>query len=136
MAPPDPRAQQPPSLHEGIDELESLLTDRPAPPPAQIPILDELAGAPEARQVEPTAGAPAGIDPRQLAELARRLEQRVESELADLAGVIRGVVKRCILEELRTYLPAATPSTQDGAQTAKRGEPEPPTPMGGPRAPG
>ncbi|MBI2993941.1 MAG: hypothetical protein HYY48_07170 [Gammaproteobacteria bacterium] len=135
MTAPDTRPPQRPSLHEGIEELESLLGDRPAPDSAPIPILDELAGPADAQPVESSAVSSTGIDPRLLAELARRLEQRVELELADLAGVIRGVVKRCILEELRAWLPAARSTTQDRAPEATHGGPDRPAPTNGPPAP-
>lgn len=126
MAATDSRKPQRPTLHDGIEELESLLGDRRASPAAQVPILDELAETATARSVEPPAAPAAPIDPRQLAELARRLEQRVERELADLSGVIQGVVKRCILEELRSFLPPAKPAPHGGQ--------EPPPPADGSRA--
>ena len=98
MAARESSGRQQPSLHDGINELESLLAGRPAAPPAgQIPVLDELAGA-EERNADADSATREGIYPRQLAEIARRLEHRLESELAGLADVIKGVVKRCILD--------------------------------------
>ena len=122
MAAPESSDQQGPSLHDEINELESLLAGRPAATPAsRIPVLDELAGV-EGRDTDagPTS-AGEKIDPRQLAEIARHLEHRLESELADLANVIRGVLKRCILDELRTYLPrtgSSPPGTSDPEHVA------------------
>jgi len=98
----------PPTLDLPIDELESLLADAQGiqVTEAEIPVLDEEVMVP----VEASAPAPAGsieakLTPRQLVELGQRLQLRMDAELGDLAEVIRGVVKRCILEELRKELP-------------------------------
>ncbi len=98
----------PPTLDLPIDELESLLADAKGiqVSEAEIPILDDEVTA----AAVPGAPAPAGttedkLTPRQLVELGQRLQQRVDTELEGLADVIRGVVKRCILEELRRELP-------------------------------
>lgn len=119
------------SLHEDLEELESLLAgqERPAAgdngggqAPREIPVLDELAGPDDYSKAEPAAASPGRIDPRQLAEIGRRLEQRLESELAELTGVLRGVVKRCILEELRSYVAPAGPRPQGADKTAGGGD--------------
>lgn len=132
MAAPEAPGRQRQTLHDDINELESLLVDRPAAQAAgQIPVLDELAAA-EERDADDMSAADAGIDPRQLAEIARRLEQRLEAELTDLAGAIKGVVKRCILDELRTHLrPAgsAAPGAAGTEHAAAPADPErPPAP--------
>lgn len=105
---PDPDGKTPPAaLDLSIDELESLLAEArrsQAQPEHAIPVLDEEVGATPAAP----AAAPAGdepLTPRQLADLSQRLQQRVDAELEELADVIRNVVKRCILEELRKELP-------------------------------
>jgi hypothetical protein len=101
----------PPTLDLPIDELESLLADAQGiqVSEAEIPVLDEEVIAP-AESAASTAPAPVGmkdekLTPRQLVELGQRLQQRVDTELEGLADIIRGVVKRCILEELRRELP-------------------------------
>lgn len=120
----DPRQS---GLHLRIDELESLLAEArgtPAADEARIPVLDEevtaTGPAPATPPQTPPPVAPAGIPPRptprQLADLAQRLQHRLDAELEDLADVIRNVVKRCILEELRKELPPA-----GGAGTPKPG---------------
>ena len=41
-----------------------------------------------------------------LAELNERLQARIDSELEDLAEVLRGIIKKCIVEELKTQAPS------------------------------
>lgn len=110
----------PAGLDLRIEELESLLKEsgrEPAPAHADIPVLDEE--VPAASEPVPPAADPR-LSPRQLVELGQRLQQRVDSELDDLAEVIRSVVKRCILEELRKELPpagGAAPANPDKTET-------------------
>lgn len=93
-----------------IEELASLLDEaraQPATDHGDIPVLDEEVAAPA---LPATAAPGERLPPRQLVELGQRLQQRVDAELDDLADVIRTVVKRCILEELRKELPPAAGS--------------------------
>lgn len=112
---PNSDGKNPPvALDLSIDELEALLAEarrnRPTPE-AAIPVLDEEVPGPDpaiAQASAPVAPAPGPEDrltPRQLVDLGQRLQQRLDSELEELADVIRNVVKRCVLEELRRELP-------------------------------
>lgn len=111
--PTNDKPNPPGALDLRIDELETLLADQqngnvPAPD-ANIPVLDEEV-VPSAAPPEPEPGQAEEdkLTPRQLVELGHRLQQRVDAELADLAEILRSVVKRCILEELRKELPAVS----------------------------
>lgn len=93
-------AEQPPKsvekLAAHINELDSLIDARKASRPApgaQVPILDEV--------VEPAAGPATGpgAEP-DAAALESRLLRRLDTELSELATVIREIVRRCIREEL------------------------------------
>jgi hypothetical protein len=118
----------PVALDLSIDELEALLAAarrNQATPEAAIPVLDdEVPGPTPVIGPAPAAPAPGSeerLTPRQLVELGQRLQQRLDSELEELADVIRNVVKRCLLEELRRELPppgggaAANPDRKDPA---------------------
>ncbi|MBI1732260.1 MAG: hypothetical protein HYR49_05765 [Gammaproteobacteria bacterium] len=114
----DSKKQSPPgALDQRIDELESVLAaaqhGKTAVDAAAIPILDDEVVVPAVTPEPATEPAPEQkLTPRQLVELGQRLQQRVDSELNELAEVIRGIVKRCILEELRKELPhAGSPTT-------------------------
>jgi hypothetical protein len=132
------RHSPPGALDQRIDELEALLAaarrDKAAVDGSAIPILDDevvpAGTAPEGPAAGPdtptSAAAPESPDhgildqrltPRQLVELGQRLQQRMDSELEELTDVIRGVVKRCILEELRRELP------QVGQAAARKPDP-------------
>ena len=128
MPTPD-KPRTPPTLDAPIDELESLLADaqRIEVSEAEIPILDEEVITP------PGAGAPAPmgtstgkLTPRQLVELGQRLQQRMDLELEGLANVIRGVVKRCILEELRRELPPVAGGPEHNPAAPDPGKPAKP----------
>ncbi|MGH8248340.1 MAG: hypothetical protein ACREUU_18125 [Gammaproteobacteria bacterium] len=95
------------TLGEDIDELEFLLDGQAGaagadPRAAGIPVLDDLV---EPEDLEAPAAAERTLQPGQLVELSRRLQRRIDGELGDLADVIRNVVKRSIMEELRSFLP-------------------------------
>lgn len=115
MANPD--KPPPRTLVEHIDELESLLgdqvpgrdTDADPQGEARIPILDEVV---EPQDVPARSDPEAALEPRQLVEISRRLQQRIDRELNELADVIRNVVKRCIQEELRSGLPPVSRKSQ------------------------
>ena len=126
MPTPD-KPGSPPTLDLPIDELESLLADAQGiqVSEAEIPILDEEVIAPTGSDAPAPVAAGTRDDkltPRQLVDLGQRLQQRLDKELEDLADVIRGVVKRCILEELRRELPpvAGRPGDQAGAPGSKK----------------
>ncbi len=110
----------PPALNARIDELESLLRKPAQTTPADIPVLDEEVLAP-AEAHAPASVATDNLTPRQLADLGQRLQQRVDAELDDLADIIRGVVKRCILEELRKQLPPVPGRSGDAPDVKKTG---------------
>ena len=112
----------PPVLDLPIDELESLLADkqrmRASTPGTEIPVLDdEVIVSAEPHGPAPVSTTADKLTPRQLADLGQRLQQRVDAELEDLADIIRGVVKRCLLEELRKELPLL-PSRSPGSAEA------------------
>ena len=122
MPTPD-KPRTPPTLDAPIDELESLLADaqRIEVSEAEIPILDDEVVAPAGPDAPPPVSTTGDkLTPRQLVELGQRLQQRLDTELEGLADVIRGVVKRCILEELRRELPPAA-----GRSESQRAAPEP-----------
>lgn len=113
------------TLGDNIDELESLLAGTArahgssADPSAPgIPVLDDLV-EPEDPQ-GPAATEPA-LQPGQLVELSRRLQQRIDGELGELADVIRNVVKRSIMEELRSFLPPVAGRKHPGGADRKSG---------------
>jgi hypothetical protein len=94
--------EQPPKsvekLADHINELESLIGATKASRPAagaQVPILDDL--------VEPASGPAAAAAPApDPATFEDRLLRRLDTELAELATVIREIVRRCVREELAT----------------------------------
>ena len=125
--PTSDKPRTPPTLDAPIDELESLLADaqRIEVSEAEIPILDDEVVAPAGPDAPPPVATTGDkLTPRQLVELGQRLQQRLDTELEGLADVIRGVVKRCILEELRRELPPVigrsenTPATPDSKKPA------------------
>ncbi len=131
MPTPD-KPDAPPTLDLPIDELESLLADAQGiqVSEAEIPVLDEEVIAP-AGSAMPAAPASVGMNdekltPRQLVELGQRLQQRVDTELEGFAEILRGVVKRCILEELRRELPPVTARSE--GQAVEPGSRKPDTP--------
>jgi len=92
--------EQPPKavekLADHINELESLIDARKTAggaPGAQVPILDDVVEPAVALQPQ------AGKEP-DAAGLEDRLLRRVDTELADLAQVVREIIRRCIREEL------------------------------------
>jgi len=122
-----------PTLDLPIDELESLLADAQGiqVSEAEIPVLDEevIPGATPAASPPMPAPATAGEDkltPRQLVELGQRLQQRVDTELEGFAEILRGVVKRCILEELRRELPPVAGRPGEPGAAPGTGKPDKP----------
>jgi sensor domain CHASE-containing protein len=80
------------------------------PGPAHPVSVDAAGDAPAPQPVADAMPSPEAVPgqrltPRQLVELGQRLQQRMDAELEELTDVIRSVVKRCILEELRKELP-------------------------------
>ena len=121
----------PPALDLPIDELESLLADRQrmraSTPGTEIPVLDdEVIVSAEPHGPAPVSTSADKLTPRQLVDLGQRLQQRVDAELEDLADIIRGVVKRCILEELRRELPPAAGRSEDTPSAPVPKKPGPP----------
>jgi hypothetical protein len=96
-------------LADHINELESLIDAKKAPATdgRRVPILDDL--------VEPETASDdeAGAEPA-ASELENRLLRRVDAELAELAAVIREIIRRCIREELG-------PGTGQDSRTRQRG---------------
>ena len=98
-----------PTLDQQIDELDALIPERDGRQMTdrlQVPVLDEPA---EPDDATPPAApdAPPHLTPRQLVGLSQRLQQRIDAELGDLTEILRGVLRRCIQEELRRELPPA-----------------------------
>ncbi len=92
--PPDNPSGTPPTLTDKLQELEQLIPDREGSGSRSVPVLDDL--------VEP---GDADAASRNFDDLEQRLQQRLDAELADLAGVLKGVIKRCISEELSARSP-------------------------------
>ncbi|HEY7840001.1 MAG TPA: hypothetical protein VIC61_00410 [Gammaproteobacteria bacterium] len=103
------RPPKPVALTDHINELEALIDARKPPVPgAQVPILDDV--------VEPVPGGADGNGPGpDSAALESRLLRRLDTELAELATVIREIVRRCIREEL-------APDVHDRPPPAKPGD--------------
>jgi len=99
-----------PTLDQKIEELDSLIPERNGdarPLSAAVPVLDEPAEA-VTPDTGPATVASAHMSPAQLVDLSHRLQQRLDQELGELTTVLRGVIRRCIQEELRRELPPAT----------------------------
>jgi hypothetical protein len=88
------RPPKPVALADHINELEALIDARKPPAPgAQVPILDDVV------EPAPDGAHRAGPGP-DTAAIENRLLRRLDTELAELATVIREIVRRCIREEL------------------------------------
>ena len=123
----------PGTLTDRLDELEALIPDQEAPEAvpsmgriAGIPVLDDLVEPFDTPQhddlPEPVPGPEEEPDYRsdadKLSDLAHRLERRLLQEMDELIGVLRGVVRRHIKQELHDALsretdPAPRPPEQD-----------------------
>lgn len=108
--------EQPPKsvekLTDDINELESLIAAkktaaRPSGP--QVPILDDVV---EDDAASGTSPAPDAFP----AELEERLLRRLDAELAELAVIIREIIRRCVREELRA-------DAEDRKSAADKSEP-------------
>ena len=102
--------EQPPKsvekLADDINELESLIAAKKGaahPAGSQVPILDDVVEADAAPDSSPARDASP-------VELEERLLRRLDAELAELAVVIREIMRRCVREELRADAEDRTPA--------------------------
>ena len=100
--PPDKPNDPAPTLTDTLQELEHLIPGQNGAAP--VPVLDDLVEPGDLAEPDEPDTAAHNLD-----ELEQRLQRRLDAELADLTGVLKDVIRRCVSEELSARSPEPGP---------------------------
>ena len=112
------------SIDNSIDELESLIVETKLPPRPQpeIPVLNDIVDAAEARRyakaitMAESPGAPVGkienIPIDRLSKLVDSVDQELSNELDALVGILKDSTKDIVMDELKEQLKKEAAQTQ------------------------